>query len=265
MPKRRSGSFTGYGKRRRTNRMRPTRIVASRRRGYARVLGRAGGALVMTAEKKYFDSQLIAGTVPSATSWDATTQLDPDTTPVANIDCLFAPVVGAAINQRIGRKVAVNKITIKGSMRVAPDDAATTADAANTVRLILFQDKQTNGAQVVPSSLIQALTAAQSSAVFGFQSTANFGRFRVLKDKYFNFSNPNGFYDGMAGNQQGLLKHFKMTVHFKKPVIVHFNAVNGGTVADVVDNSFHLAANSDNNTDLSISLTYTCRVVYTDA
>lgn len=264
MPKRRMPQ-RGYSrsKYRRVSRSRPT-IIASQRRGYARVLGRASGALVMTPEKKYFDSQRLAYSFVATTSWDATTLADPDVTPVANMNCLFAPTVGSALNQRVGRKVAINKITLKGHVLSNASDAETTGQASSTCRLIMFVDKQTNGAQVTPSNLIAAQTASSTSALYGFQSTANFGRFRVLKDKIVSMQNPNLVWDGTNDNRNGLVKPFKMNIRFRKPLIVHFNATNGGTVADIVDNSIHIAAKADNITDLAPTLSYTCRVVYSD-
>lgn len=240
------------------------RPVSSRRKGYYRSSGRASGALVMTPERKYFTSQRLGFDVPAATSWAASTLADPDTTPVANMNCLFAPTVGSAINQRIGRKVSVHKIQLKGELTVASLDDETTADASNTVRMILFMDQQTNGTQVTPSELIAAQTASAGSAVYGFQNLANLGRFRVLKDKIITLQNPNVSWDGTNVIQQGIKRTFKIVINFKRPVVVHFNAVNGGTVADIVDNSFHLAANSTNETDLDVGITYTARVTYTD-
>lgn len=63
--------------------------------------------------------------------------------------------------------------------------------------------------------------------------------------------------------QQGHRVGFKFTVNFKKPVVVHFNATNGGTVADVVDNSFHIVAAAD-VIAYAPSLIYYSRVCYKD-
>ena len=57
--------------------------------------------------------------------------------------------------------------------------------------------------------------------------------------------------------------NFKYSIYFKKPISVRFNATNGGTVADIVDNSFHVLATCT-STALGPNLYYNCRVCYKD-
>lgn len=266
MPPKRPYSGT-YGRRtrRRTGRYDPQRIVASRRRGYARVLGRASGALVMTPEKKYFDSELSLTSTPNTTAWGAGNVLNPSATPVASIDTLFCPKDGSGINQRIGRKVAVHKIKLRGTVQCAPQADQTGSDAANMIRMMLVQNKQTNGAEMNASELMRDAGLTSATSLFqSFQSTNNFGKFRVLKDKIITIQNPNMAYDGTNIEQQGLMKPWKMSVTFRKPVIVHFNSTNGGTVADIVDNSFNFVIQGL-NANLATTFSYACRVVYSDA
>jgi len=83
----------------------------------------------------------------------------------------------------------------------------------------------------------------------------------VLKDKIFIHQNPNMSYDGTNVEQAGLIKHFKWTIKFHVPVEIRFNNTNGGTIADIIDNSFHLIGTST-SIDLGPTLTYSCRVCY---
>ncbi len=64
--------------------------------------------------------------------------------------------------------------------------------------------------------------------------------------------------------QQGLILPFKLTCRFPKGVVTRFNITNGGTVADIVDNSFHLLINST-SIILGPTISYQVRVMYTDA
>lgn len=90
-------------------------MYARRRQGYSSV-ARTRGAAVQ-GEMKYFDCDANSiALVATTTTWPAGTMVDPLTTinlgsaAVANPLCLYAPTVGAALNQRIGRKILVHKI-----------------------------------------------------------------------------------------------------------------------------------------------------------
>jgi len=74
-----------------------------------------------------------------------------------------------------------------------------------------------------------------------FQNTANFGRFRILKDKHTTIKVPD--YSGLttAFVAQGNMTLFKLSVKVNR--WVNYNATNGGTVADVIDNSYHMIVN----------------------
>lgn len=254
-----------YGSRGKRQAMGPYAIVPARRRGYMRVMGRSAGALVAVPERKYFDAELNAKTIPESTDWTGT-EIDPDTVPVAAINTLFAPVQGNAINNRIGRKVQVLKLSIRGTIHntVLTDQAD--AIPLPQVRLVLYQDKQSNGVQAQGEDLMRAPTSASTqTAVATFQSLANFGKFRVLKDKTFTFRDFVGFNDAAAtGTMATNQIPFKLNVKFRKPVVVHFNATNGGTIADIVDNSFHMIASAAGSTNWVTNVTYCARTVYVD-
>jgi len=214
---------------------------------------------------KYFDSELASTNITASSSSWAGTELDPDTVPVASIDTLFAPTVGSAINQRVGREVKVHKIKVRGIVQVPIQGSVAAGDTPCNVRLILYQDMQTNAAQAQGEQLMRDPTTASALVVNTvFQSLDNFGRFRVLKDKNMAFQNPNIANDtGSTGGivQQGLIRTFKMNVKFRKPVSVRFNAVSGGTIADIVDNSFHIIGQCS-SASLAPAVAYNCRVCY---
>jgi len=198
--------------------------------------------------------------VASAAGWTGT-EVDPAAL------CLFSPAEGADIADRVGRKVSVHKLSIRGMIYVP--SLANQAAGINPflVRIICYLDEQSNGAQAQGEQLMSNGGAAQAVLTNQtFQSTANFGRFRVLKDKTLAIQNPNGAYDGTA-NQidfNGLIRPFKIVYKFRKPVVVRYNGTNGGTVADVIDNSFHMIAHATNISQAP-TISFQCRTVYTDA
>lgn len=210
-------------------------------------------------ERKYFTTGLTSTALvnfDAGTTW-AGCELDPATT-----NALFAPATGDDFNTRDGRKVQVLSIKIKGYFRVAAQTDTTTTDDAALIRLALVVDKQTNAAQLNAEDVFGGVAVAPLN-VDQFQNPAFFGRFKVLKDKYFTLQNPNSTWDGTNMEQMGLVRHFKMTHKFRKPMIVHFNGTNGGTVADIIDNSFHLIGGSS-NIELVPTIAYQVRTTFID-
>ncbi len=226
-------------------------MTAARNRASA-----AAAASVAGSEIKYFDTTKAATALVASDDWTAT-EFDP-----ATINTLFAPVKGTGINNRIGRKASVLKIKIRGLVIIAAQSNQTVTDASVAVRLALVQDMQTNKVQAQGEEVFKApATVAAPNAVCSWQSLDTFGRFRVLKDKFFTIQNPNMSYDGTNIEQNGLVRTFKLSHSFRAPVDVNFNATNGATVADIVDNSWHVMANASGVT-LAPLILYECRVSY---
>lgn len=223
--------FNSFGpsfKRRRTN-----SGVQVRSQGATRsFVPRSLGTPMALTERKYFDSNVAVNIVAISSSWSGA-EVDPVT-----LNTLCVPVLGSDYNNRIGRKIQVLSIKIRGSFGVPAQTSQVSADTPSKVRLALVLDKQTNATQLNAEDVFSSGGAAD--AINMFQNPAFFGRFRILKDKTYKLQDPNFVYDGTDLKQQGLILNFKMTHKFAKPIYIHFNSTNGGTVADIVDNSFHL-------------------------
>lgn len=229
---------------------------------------RSRGAAV-TGEMKYFDcDKASTALVATTTTWPAGTIQDPTTTinlgaaAVATPLCLFAPTVGSGLNQRVGRSVKVMKIKVGGRILIPAQTALSVGFNASNVRLILVQDCQTNASQMTSAQLIND-SVSTDSTLYAYQNPNNFGRFRVLKDKRIVIQDPNLAGEVAAGNvvSNGRSVMFKFSVRFAKPVEVHFNATNGGTVADIVDHSFHILCATD-EISLGPTIQYYFRVSY---
>lgn len=220
------------------------------RKGYGSV-ARARGAAV-TGEMKYFDCELGATTIAACTTtWVAGTILDPSTTinlgdaAVATPFCLFAPKVSAALNGRVGRKVRLLKVRLNGVINVPVQTAQLTTDAATQIRVMLVLDQQTNAAAMTGAQLMNDAGTA-TATINSFQNPNNFGRFRVLKNKNMTISNLGltGTAGAMDIIQCGYTRTFKLSYTWKVPLEVNFNATNGGTVADIINNSLHVIIGS---------------------
>ena len=209
-------------------------------------------------ERKYFDA-LRTGTALTASTIDwAGSLLDPSA-----LNCLFAPVQGDDIFNRQGRKVQVLQIKVSGQIGCNPQTEVVPApDVACIVRLHLVQDTLTNGTALLPQNVF-GNTFGNGEPTDQFQNTAFFGRFKVLKSLKFILQNPNMIWTGVNLQQQGLAHIFKMNVKFKKPAVVHYHSTNLGTIADVVDNSFHIMGLC-NDADLVPLIAYISRTTFID-
>lgn len=232
--------------------------VRKTRRGGRTFVPRTSGALAVS-ETKIFDTFYNTAVPAITTSWSSGIA-DP-----ATFLCLCVPVVGAALNQRIGRRINYFKVKIRGQYKCAAQQTQAAAETASSLRIMLVVDKQTNAAQMTAAQLM-APDATTSLSLQAFQNTDNFGRFQVLKDKRHKISNANLVGSPTTGDvvQQGMLIPFKLNYTFKKPLSAHFNATNGGTIADIVDNSLHIVCACDNSS-YAPTLQYAARVVYQDA
>lgn len=221
------------------------------------VVPRTMGPFAQT-ESKYFDSFVSAAVIAESVDWTGT-----EVDPVAN--SLFTPAEGSDIDNRVGRKVSVYKLAIRGA--IVPDALQDQSDIRNVpvCRLILFMDMQTNGGQAQGETVMAAPGAATGVLTYStFQNTANFGRFRVLRDKTYKLGIVTAGTDGASTTSQCIQTiPFKLTVKFTTPVEVRFNATNGGTIGDIVDNSFHMLAQKSGS-EFVHNISYQARVYYKD-
>lgn len=231
----------------------------AKRRGYETVARTRG--VYAQGEMKYFDSELATVALTASVTW-ATAMRDPDATPIADMKCLFAPKQGVKVTERIGKSCKLHKIKIRGNLVCGAQTNQTLTDLPCNVRLILVWDTQTNATQMTGAALMRAPVAADGFLmVQEFQNIDNFGRFKVLKDITCILQNPNISWDGTNMEQNGVMKPFKITKKFNPPVPIRFNAANGGTIADIVDNSFHILCVAS-SVELVPSINYVCRCTF---
>jgi hypothetical protein len=207
---------------------------------------------------KYFDTERSSTALPASADWTGT-EFPPN---VGTPTTLVCPTVGSAINQRIGRDIYVHKISIKGIFAVPAQANQTATDGGCLIRYALVEDSQANSTQCQGEQIFAApTTAAATMSISSHMSLANFGRFRILKDKMIKLDNPNLSWDGSNMEQQGMIKPFKLKHKFKKPCKVTFNATNGGTISDVVNYTWTPIINAT-NIDLAPVVVYNARVYY---
>jgi len=216
-----------------------------------------GNAMAVT-ERKYWDAEAHINIATVGASWIGTIA-DPPTK-----NTIFSPSEGNDIDGRIGRKVQIKKIQVRGALSAPAKNALTAPEDGVIVRILLVQDTQTNGTLMDPSNLLKSgAMASLLTNIFAFQNTESFGRYRVLKDKFYPIQRLNSVQDVAGQDASGVIRKFSFSYKPRKPIIVHYNNTNGGTVADITDHSFHIIAGFD-DPDMNVTLDYKSRVVYVD-
>lgn len=225
------------------------------------------GALFTSPEIKYFDTDRPNIDIPAVSGTSLTAA--PTTEPSGTIGCLFAPSLGDTVSQRNGRKVAVRKIRISGSVSIPPQSAQSQGEEPIIVRVVVYVDKQANGEQAGLNDVFRGVggNVGPYTMIKQPQATGQMGRFRVLKDKFYTFDNYNAV--GTSGSfiQSSMLKNFKFNITFKKPLQVNFNDANDGTIGSISAGGIHLQANATINSTIPQAqafLAYSSRVVFVD-
>ncbi len=105
-------------------------------------------------------------------------------------------IIGQGVTEstRVGRKCTIRRIQWRYQISLPESDAQGTPASGDTVRIILYQDKQANGATANATDILEA-------AVWqSFRNLANSGRFVILCDKLHNIN-----YRGLASDGAGVV------------------------------------------------------------
>jgi hypothetical protein len=188
-------------------------------------------------EVKFFDA---AASHILVDQWTGS-ECDPTHTSAGAKACLAlnVPLVGTGEEQREGRKYTITGIHIRGRIyRAVASDQADCVQPS-IVRVVLYQDRQTNAAQSQGEQVFRDV--ANFDDPFTFRNLEYSKRFNVLWNKTFSLYNCVAGTDGantlsLASNNRAF------QINIQKKIVVNCNTTDGGTVADIIDNSLHLIA-----------------------
>lgn len=209
------------------------------------------------SESKYFDAEESGFAVAENTgAWAATNDI------IKGIICV--PVEGSDINNRVGRKIAVYKVACRGIINPASLSDQADVLSAPAWRVILWMDTQCNGSETTSAALMEAGTANTAAVTFtAFQNIANFGRFRVLKDKVIRSGGAVASTDGANTSSIAIPNiPFKITHKFSKPCVVKFGA-SAGAIGDIVNNAFYISIQAS-TVNYTSTVTVRTRAYYKD-
>lgn len=162
-------------------------------------------------------------------------------------------VQGTDYTNRIGRKIVVKSVYIRGAVYVEPAVTPAVATApAQQARMILFLDLQPNGAAPAATDL---LTAANPYSMLNLN---NRDRFRILRDEVFVFD-PYFNVTTATQAQAAVTNTYKEVNCYKKLNLESiYNAGNAGTIGDIQSGALYMfwigsvpAGAADSNANVS--------------
>lgn len=250
MPKRSYGAFRQSVGSYTAKRVAKRYKTAPRRRSIApRSLNyRTGGFLGI--EKKYFDTGIIptgltANSAIAGVVQDSTTAL-----------CCNSPAVGDGPTQREGRQIAMDRIDVKGFIRMDGDAVFNNVTTTPHIEVYLVLDTQTNGAQMASEECFVNAIASTPNGGLPFRNLENEKRFRILASRKIEMpAQPIAFNTTTAKSyRNGYDQGFTLSKNLKG-MKVNFKATGAaGTVATITDNSIHVVAVlSDNSAIVKIA------------
>ncbi len=221
-----------------TPRTRNVVMIQPRQRGYLRRSGFYGRFTGPSGEAKFFDTDIDDATVSTTMT----------------INNLTIIPEGNGESDRIGRKVNIKAVHIKGTLTLP-----TTPTAANTsavVKFMLIQDKQTNGAQYTATDLLD------TDSIESFNNLANSARFRVLKTVYYNLKCPagsgRGTTDTLSYGEDVRWVSCNMRINIP---MEYDNSATTGAIGTVRTNNLYWVSQASAST---ANFTGTARIRYTD-
>ncbi len=223
------------------------RMYAKRRHPYGRGRRRARGAQqgpCRVKERKFHDGLYAADPVGTATAVLSHS--------AGATETMLKIAQGLTEDDRIGRRICVRAINVKGHLSLA--NGATAATGQNLARLWLVLDMQANGATPAATEVFETATAG----IHSYRNLANQERFSILWTKLFVFNT------SLAGNGTDLdtalgVKPFAMSK--KTEFIVQYNAGTGAIEELDTANVFLMGASENSN---AITLTARFRIRFTD-
>lgn len=229
---------------RRTPARRSTRFaIRGRDRGFLRTGGyykRFNNRLPIV-EKKFFEARTTTSPIPITMTKN-------------NLNIIAQ---GFDEIQRIGRRILITKVMIRGLVQLA---AAVDTESFAGIRMWIIQDLQTNGTEFTTTDFLE-LQLPGSSEYLSFNKLANKNRFKVLYDKTMVL---NTMAQGSSVSFSTLEIPFNIFLdRSKKPIEIEYSDLTTtGSVSSQRSNSIWFCYVASASSD--VGLTFHSRVRFTD-
>lgn len=242
----------------------PQTVSKTFRAGYDRTAGYYGrGGL--TRELKFKDTSFLGVNVPSGRIYGTGN----------TVGALGGPHIcgiaqGTGESERIGRKVCAKKLFFKFILEHIEEDSAN--KAAQTIRVVWFIDKQTNGAPTVDADDIITEWQADSldplspdvHSSLGFRNLSEIDRYKVIYDQVFDLNQ----YGYKATGTEGfgkVQKYFDAYLDLPGGGIPIEYSGPLGTTTELRSNSIYYTILYDDDDLTTLNFRMASRLKYTDS
>lgn len=178
--------------------------------------------------------------------------------------------VGNASWNRIGKTIHMQSMRIKGMLSYSYAPQATTGSILGTVvRMVVVYDKQPSGSQPAFSTIFgqQTLDGTESTLIFSNLKPDNTGRFKVIRDKYYEFQ-PR-LWNNEAGTVDSgeAVKWVDEYVDLKGIKAIYSGQSDPGVMADISSGGLYVYFRSQAYTDTTAEVQFknaSCRLRFKD-
>lgn len=246
-------------------------IVGQRRSSRATIQQTSSQLLAAGGERKYVDGYLDATSLHELSTNDdgwEDTELDPRQA-TATYGCMPVPKQGNGYFNRLGRKIIIKKIVIRGQIvwggLLTPSQSA---DTSPIVRLVVYKDTKTNKAQSQGEEVLgvgfgsdDLAAKSADSQIMVLSKPSGWGRYQIMKDKMYTRPFADMAYNGTTDILPKCTTPFKFTLNLNTEV--NFEGSTGaGAVTTIIDNSFHLIGASSDTSSTAPTISYVARTTF---
>jgi len=193
--------------------------------GYTRSSGYYGRFGASGNELKFFDANVTDGAISSSGNILAAGSIN-------NI------AQGTTESTRIGRACTLESFHLRYTMKVPYINDAALPSNGDSVRMIVYKDKQCNGATAAVTDILE------SGDIHSFRNLANSSRFQVLHDKI-TLLNYNNITSEAAGTVTCHAYSKELTLNKKVNIPLEFNDVTGA-ITEIRSNNVGILLISEN-------------------
>lgn len=180
-----------------------------------------GRLAALKPELKFFDTAL--------------TETQFATTAAVSFPSLNLIPQGVTESTRVGRKCTIKKLHL--NFRLTKDASATLA-GTDTVRVIVYVDKQANGAAATAADILEVTTDT-----FSYRNLANVNRFRILKDIKYQLNAQAAAGDGTTNSSVVYGKYYQCSVPLDLPI--EFDSTTGA-ITEIKSNNIGILMIDEN-------------------
>ncbi len=135
---------------------------------------------------------------------------------------------GTTESTRIGRKCTIKSINWRYNLSLTEEDGVANPAGSDSVRVILYQDKQCNGVTAAVTDILE------SDDWQSFRNLANSGRFLIYMDRVHNMNRIAGGGNGTASDWAGT--RFNYSYYKKCSIPLEFNST-AGAITEIRSNN----------------------------